>query len=519
VSPQSRHPAYERRWKILGALALSLVIIGLDNTVLNVALPTLQAHFHASASTLEWMVDAYLLTFAGLLLTMGTLGDRYGRKHALQLGLVIFGGASAAGALSHTAHQLIAMRALMGAGGALIMPATLSIITNVFPRDERGKAIGVWAGMAAVGIGLGPLAGGLLLHEFSWASVFWLNVPVAAAALVVGAVLVPDSRDPNPSSFDVVGVLLSVGGLLALVYGIIEAPSQGWLDPTIDACLAVGLAVLALFIVWERHTGSPMLDMQLFRNPRFSVAGLAISGASFTLMGSIFLLTQYLQLAHGYTPLGAGAAMVPIAFGIVIGAGTSDMRVRRFGTTRVVCAGLAGLAVVLILSLLWSPHMAYWAIGLSVFALSLAMGNVLAPATASVMGSVDEDRAGVASAMNDVERQVAGALGVAVIGSITQTVYTDRVGGRLPQLPAAAHHLASGSIGSAHAVAAHLPEPVRAGVLNASASAFTDALGIGFAVAAAVSVLVAAVVARHLPAHTSDHGADVRSSDTAAAAA
>jgi EmrB/QacA subfamily drug resistance transporter len=518
MSLETRHPAYERRWKILAVLALSLVIIGLDNTVLNVALPTLQEHFHASGSTLEWMVDAYLLVFAGLLLMMGTLGDRFGRKRALQAGLVVFGAGSVGGALAETAHQVIAMRALMGVGGALIMPATLSIITNVFPREERSKAIGVWAGMAAVGIGLGPLTGGALLHWFSWSSVFWLNVPVAAAALVGGVVLIPESRDPHPAPFDFAGVLLSVTGLLALVYGIIEAPSMGWLDATIDVALVGGTAVLALFVLWERRTDSPMLDMDLFRNPQFSVAGLAISGASFTLMGATFLLTQYLQLAHGYTPLGAGAAMLPLAFGLVIGSGTSHRRVERFGVARVVTGGLVGLSAVLACSLLWSARMEYWAIGVSVFVLALAMGNVLAPATGSVMGSVDEDKAGVASAMNDVSRQVAGALGVAIIGSITSTIYSNRVTGDLPQLPSGAHDAARESIGSAHAVAAQLPAPLHQAVIDASGSAFTDALGVGFAIAAAATVLVAAIVGRRLPSRHAEPLHQARIGEAAAAA-
>jgi EmrB/QacA subfamily drug resistance transporter len=519
VSSKPQHSAYDRRWKILAVLALSLVIIGLDNTVLNVALPTLQAHFNASASTLEWMVDAYLLVFAGLLLTMGTIGDRFGRKPALQAGLLLFGGASAAGALSQTSHQLIAARSLMGAGGALIMPATLSIITNVFPREERGKAIGVWAGMAAVGIGLGPLAGGLLLHYFTWSSVFWLNVPVAALALVAGAIIVPNSRDPHPGGFDFVGMGLSIAGLFSLVYGLIEAPSDGWLSPLIVLSLSAGVAILGLFVVWERRTASPMVNMSLFSNPRFSIASLAISGASFTLMGATFLLTQYLQLAHGYSALGAGAAMLPLAFGLVLGAGTSNRRVARFGTTRVVVSGLIGLSAILCLSLLWSPHMGYWAIGVTAFGMAFSMGSVLAPSTDSVMGSVDEAKAGVASAMNDVTRQVAGALGVAVIGSITQTVYQGRVTSRLPELPPVGRSVAESSIGGAHAVADHLPAPLHDAVIAASGSAFTDALGIGFAIAAAASIVVAGIVSRRLPAHHLDVETPTAAAEAAAVAA
>src|SRR5215207_3645986 len=257
---------YARRWKTLGVLSLALLIIGLDNTILNVALPSLQEHFDASSSTLQWIVDSYLLVFAGLLLTMGTLGDRFGRKRALQAGLALFGGASLAVLFVDSAGGLIAVRAAMGVGGALIMPATLSIISNVFPREERAKAIGIWSGMAAIGIGLGPLMGGLLLEWFDWSSVFLLNVPVALIALAAGAVLVPESRDPKPGAFDFPGAILSIAALTVLVYGVIEAPSEGWTSaPTLAAF--GGFIVLAVaFVRWELRTADPMLNLEFFRN-------------------------------------------------------------------------------------------------------------------------------------------------------------------------------------------------------------------------------------------------------------
>src|SRR5829696_5005596 len=243
IRSASSDPAvHARRWKTLGVLALSLVIIGLDNTILNVALPTLQAEFSASAATLQWMVDAYLLVFAGLLLVFGTLGDRLGRKLALQSGIAIFGLASLGALVADTAGQVIAIRSLMGIGAALIMPATLSIIANVFPAEERGKAIGIWAALAALGIGLGPLAGGLLLEWFDWSAVFLLNVPVAFTALVLGIRLVPESRDPRPGAFDVTGAVLSTAGFTVLVYAIIEAPGTGWASAEILGLLAAAVA-------------------------------------------------------------------------------------------------------------------------------------------------------------------------------------------------------------------------------------------------------------------------------------
>src|ERR1044072_4876420 len=341
---------YARRWKTLAVLSLSLLIIGLDNTILNVALPSLQKEFDASTSTLQWMVDSYLLVFAGLLLTTGTLGDRFGRKLALQGGLLLFGGGSLSVLLVQSAGQLIAVRSVMGLGAALIMPATLSIISNVFPREERGKAIGVWAGMASIGVGLGPFFGGLLLEYFDWSSVFLLNVPVAAAALIAGFVLVPESRDPEPGAFDVPGAGLSIAALVALVYAVIEAPERGWTDPLLLGCItALPLPPVALvcavieapergwtdplilgcitaflvlafaFVRWELRTEEPMLNLDFFRNPRFSVASGALSIAFFSLFGASFAMTQFLQDAMGYTALEAGAAQIPLAFGLLIG--------------------------------------------------------------------------------------------------------------------------------------------------------------------------------------------------------
>ena len=402
---------YERRWKMLAVLSLSMMIIGLDNTIVNVALPTLQRQFTASASDLQWIVDAYLLVFAAALLTMGTLGDRYGRKRALQGGLILFGGASAAVIFAGSVNQLIVLRVLMGLGAALIMPATLSIITNVFPREERGRAIGVWAGTAAIGIGLGPLAGGLLLEVFSWSSVFLVNVPVAIVALLLGVKLVPDSRDPAPGAFDLIGAGLSATALLALVWAVIEAPSRGWTSTAVIVGLVAAALLTAGFITWERRVASPMLNLAYFRNPRFSIGSLAISIIFFSLMAAIFALTQFLQFALGFSALEAGATMVPLALGLMLSATNSSRLVVRFGTKRVVASGMVLLALTLSATVFWTPALSVWLVASWLFVLGLAMGSVMAPATDSVMGSVPAAKAGVASAMNDVTRQVGGALG------------------------------------------------------------------------------------------------------------
>jgi MFS transporter, DHA2 family, multidrug resistance protein len=505
ISPKD----YARRWKTLAMLALSLLIIGLDNTILNVALPSLQEEFDASSSTLQWIVDSYLLVFAGLLLTMGTIGDRFGRKRALQLGLLLFGGASLAVLVVDTANQLIAVRAAMGVGGALIMPATLSIITNVFPKEERGKAIGIWAAMGAVGIGLGPLGGGLLLEWFDWTAVFLVNVPVAAIALAAGAVLVPNSRDPEPGAFDFAGALLSITTLVTLVYGIIEAPERGWTDPLVLASFGVAAALAVGFVRWERRTASPMLNLSYFRNPRFSVASAGLGFASFALFGAIFAMTQYLQDAHGYSALEAGGAMVPLAFGLMMGAGSSHKLVPKVGPAKVMVAGLVGLGTMLSLTLMWTPDMAYWPIGLWFFGVALSMGWILGTATASVMGSVPEEKSGVASAMNDVTRQVGGALGTAVIGSLIASIYSSKIADSVETLPEEQRGVAGDSVGQANAVAETLPAADGANLVDEAGRAFTDALGFGFGAAAVVAVLGAVAVRRWLPARPQRDDTDV----------
>ena len=492
MQPETIDPkAFARRWKTLGVLSLSLLIIGLDNTVLNVALPTLQTHFSASGSTLQWIVDAYLLSFAGLLLTMGTLGDRFGRKRVLQSGLVLFGIASVLAAFAQNADQLIALRAVMGIGGAMIMPATLSVIMDVFPREERGKAIGIWSAIAGVGIGLGPFVGGLLLEWFSWSSVFWLNVPIVAAAIVAGFRLVPESRDPRPGAFDLPGAGLSVAMLVTLVFGIIEATPRGWTDPLVLGCFAAAAILATAFVVWERRVATPMLPLSFFAKPSFTVASVGVGLVFFAMMGSVFAFTQFLQFAHGFSALEAGAAMLPLALGLVIGSGVSNRLVERVGRTYVIAGGLVGVAAVLSTSLAWTPEMAPVLLGLVTFGLAVSMGVAMAPATDSVMSAVPEAKAGVGSAMSDVTRQVGGALGVAVIGSIIGSAYSREMTG--------APDAAGESVGAAHALAEHVGGAPGRELADTAGRAFTEALGIGLTAAAVVALAGALLVLLRLP--------------------
>ena len=500
---------YRRRWWILGILSMSLLIIGLDNTILNVAIPTLQREFSASATSLQWMVDAYILVFAGLLLTMGSLGDRFGRKRALQLGLVIFGLSSLFAAYADSSAQLITARALMGIGGALIMPSTLSILTDVFPREERGKAIGIWAGVAGLGVGIGPLTGGVLLENFWWGSVFLINIPVVVIAIVTGLILVPESLDPHPKSLDIPGALLSITAISTLVYFIIEAPAHGWTNAFVIAGFLGGAVLTALFLIWESKIDHPMLNLAYFKNPRFSAGAGAIALGFFALFGMIFGMTQYLQFVQGFTPLEAGLRMAPIALGIAAGAGSSHRFVGKLGTNKVVAAGLVGLAVVFVTISFWQIDTNYWIVGGTFFFLAFSMGNVMAPSTDSVMGAVPEANAGVASAMNDVTRQVAGALGVAVIGSVINTVYSEKMEPAVANLPSEAAirfgDSIGDSIGAALKIASMMPPEIAVGLIGAAKSGFTEALGIAVLAAAAMAIAAAILVLkfmppRHLPA-------------------
>jgi EmrB/QacA subfamily drug resistance transporter len=502
---------HDRRWAILGVLSLSLVIIGLDNTVLNVALPTLQRTFAATASELQWMVDAYVLVFAGLLLTMGALGDRFGRARALQVGLAIFATASVAATFSTQAIHLIAARTVMGIGGALIMPSTLSIIANVFPREERAKAITIWAGVSGLGVGLGPVVGGLLIENFDWSSVFLLNVPIALVALVLGFAIVPESKDPAQARLDLPGAVLSIAAVSALVYGIIEAPGTGWTDPLILGSFGAAAVLGTLFAWRETHTSAPMLDLALFRDARFTAGAGAIALTFFAMFGVIFGLTQYLQFVLGKTALEAGALMITLAIGIPVGARISLKAAEHAGTNRIIGGALVGITLVLLSITRWTPTTETWVVSLTLFVLAICLANVMAPATSAVMGAVPEEKAGVGSAMNDLLRQLGGALGVAIIGSVMNTVYRDRIADALAGLPAAAADAAGDSVGAAVAIANQVGGAAGAALADVARASFVDALGVAAVVAAGITVATALLIVRAMPARAADHAAALAS--------
>jgi EmrB/QacA subfamily drug resistance transporter len=502
LSERVQAKSEERRWLILGVLCFSLLVIVLDNSILNVALPAIVRQLDATNTQLQWMVDAYTLVFAGLLLTAGSLGDRFGRRPALQFGLVVFGLGSLASAMAGSAGALIASRGFMGVGGAFIMPATLSIITNVFPARERGKAIGVWAATAGVAVALGPLTGGFLLEHFYWGSVFLVNLPVVAIGLLAGVFLVPDSKDPSAPRLDPIGAVLSILGLTALLFAIIEAPENGWTDPVTIVGFVIGAVLVGAFAWWERHTDHPMLDFTFFRNPRFSAASAAITLTFFAMFGSLFVFSQYLQFVLGYTPLQTGVRLLAFAVPMMIIAPLSARFVHRFGTKRVVAAGMILTATGLVLLSFTADETTYAAVAWRMVVLASGLALTMAPATESIMGSLPLAKAGVGSAVNDTTRQVGGALGVAVLGSVFTSIYSSHLSNALSSqtLPADVLEQAKDSVGAALRAAAAIGGSTGDGIGAAARSAFIDGFHAALRVGALVTIIGVVITLVWLPA-------------------
>jgi EmrB/QacA subfamily drug resistance transporter len=492
------HP---RRRQILGVLCLSLLIVVIDNTILNTALPTLARRLHAGTTDLQWIVDAYTLTFAALLVCAGALGDRFGRRGALLAGLTIFGLGSAAAGLSSSAGELIAFRALMGAGAAFVMPATLSIINTVFPPRERAQAIAAWSAVAGVAIVLGPTLGGLLLDHFSWSSVFFVNVPlVAIAVLAVRRVIPALPSGARVGRLDIPGAVLSGLAMLAGIDAVIEAPNHGWASARTLGELAMALVLLAGFVVRELRTEHPLLDVRVFAHRAFSAATTAVGLTFLVMFGSLFALTQYLQLVHGYSPLGAGLRALPFGFAVMITAPSSSLLVRRFGIRFVIPAGLLAMAAGLfdLSSASATTGLLHLSIGAGL--MGAGMGLVLAPAGESMMSVLPVEQSGVGSAVNDTIQEFGGSLGVAVIGSIVSAAYRSHM--HSSHLPAAVLHHAASSIGAAYLTAAHAPQ-LTTPILTAAHGAFTSAMATGFTVAGAVAAAAALGLSFLLPGRKS----------------
>jgi EmrB/QacA subfamily drug resistance transporter len=508
---------YRQRWIALGFLGVALLIISIDNTVLNVALPSIANQLGASTSGLQWIVDAYTLVFAALLLTAGSLGDRVGRKKTLLVGLIIFGIGSLACALATSESMLIGFRAFLGIGGAVIMPSTLSIITATFtdPR-ERAQAIAIWAGVFGLGIGIGPVIAGSLLEHFSWSSVFYINLPVVVIGLIGVYYFAGESRDEKAPKADIPGLLTSIVGLFALVYGIIQAGRGSWRDTDVIWSLGIAVAVLLIFIWWERRSANAMLPLRFFRNMSFTGANIALALVIFAMFGSLFFMGQYFQSVQGYSPLKTGVLLLPIAPVLAIVAVISARIARRIGTKLSVGIGiLLAAAGLYYFSRIAQVDTPYGTILIAMIILGTGMAMAMSPATNSIMGSVPVNKAGVASAMNNTMRQVGGALGVAVLGTLANNIYISKVDqaltGKIP--PQLLDGVRSG-IQAGHIVAARVPNSVLAQTItDVTNKAFVSGMQQAMFVASIIMAVAAVVTFVILPSRIkppSDNGPQKR---------
>ena len=497
---------YARRWQTLAVLCASLVIVIVGNTVLNVALPTLQepdsaGGLGASNTAIQWIVDAYGLVFAGLLFTAAALGDRFGRKGALQAGLVIFGLGSLLGAVADSSSVLIASRAIMGVGAAFVMPSTLSILSNVFPSRERAKAIAIWAGISGSGAAIGPVASGFLLEHFWWGSVFLVNIPIIAAAIAAGWILIPKSKDSTQSPLDPVGALLSIGGLGALVYAIIEGPHHGWLSGSSALWFGAAAVFLVSFGFWEWNNRHPMLDLRLFQNPRFAVSSGGITLVFFAMFGSFFMLAQYLQGVIGYTPLGSAVRMLPFSVVMMVIAPNTPKLVRRLGANRRGALGLGFVVVGMLGTSIYGVDTAYWQLAITMCILAAGMAMTMTPMTTQLMAAVPRDRAGMGSATNDTTRELGGALGVAVLGSLLAGQFSSGVGEVVAGLSPEVRERAEGGLGGVFGLIrdGEIPQNLAGPLVATAKQSFVDGLGVATIVSSVVVAVAAVLVYRLLP--------------------
>jgi EmrB/QacA subfamily drug resistance transporter len=496
------------RWAALGVLCASLLVIVIDNTIVNVALPTLARDLGAETSELQWVVDAYTLVFAGLLLLAGTLGDRFGRRRTLLWGLAVFGLASTGAAFAGGVDPLIATRAVMGAGAAFVMPATLSLVVSLFAdARERAMAVGIWAATAGLGVALGPVVGGVLLDRLWWGSIFVVNVPICAVAIVAGRRLVPESRDPVARRIDWTGAALSGVALIACVWAVIEAPSEGWTSPSVLGAGAIAAVAAAAFVAQQRRATEPLLDLRLFRNPRFTAASGTIMVLFFALFGFLFLATQYLQFVLGLSPSAAGVRVLPYAGAMIVFATLSAKLVGRFGTRHVVTAGMLAFSAGLAVAATVGTGTGYGRLAIALVVMGAGMGLAGAPATESISGSLPPERANVGSAVNDTTRELGGALGVAIVGSIMSSLYATQLTEALPErVPPPVLAAARQSLAAAVQASAAVADPAR--------EAFVHAMSRASILVALIAAAGALIARRYLPGFVAPLVAGTADGDT-----
>jgi EmrB/QacA subfamily drug resistance transporter len=493
---------YKRRWWTFLVLALAILIVVIDHTILNVALPTLQLSLGATTSQLQWIIDAYVLAFATLLLTMGTLGDRIGRAKMLRIGMTVFGFASLGAVFSDTAWQLIVARVGMGIGAAIIMPSTLAIITNIFPEDERGKAIGAWGAMNGIGVALGPLLGGILLSHFEWNSIFFINIPIVLTAIIAGFFLIHESRDPYPRKADIPGTLLSAAAISLLVFAFIKGSDWGWAHPLI-LCSFTGFLIAGfLFIRHEKKSQAPMLDLSLFKDSRLSSGSGSIAVMTIAMFGLLFAFTMYMQYVEGYSAMETGLRFLPMAFGYAIGSVSSNRIVKKSGRKKLVTAAFIGMAAASPFIALWQINTPYWQIGLLLFVISYCMGNIMTPSLNAVLAAAPKERAGVGSAIGNTSFQIGGALGIAALGSVLSSVYSSQMSSLSESLSSVSSGIleaAGESVGAAVGVASSLSQELQQILLSAAGESFMDGWQFVMYVVCGLGIAGAAMVCKFMP--------------------
>ena len=487
------------RWWALAALVVSGVVVGLDATVLFTAIPTLSSKLGASTSDLQWIAAAYTLTLGGLLLPAGVLGDRYGRKRGLLVGLAIFGVASLIASQSTSAATLIAMRALMGVGAAFIVPLSLSILPSMFTPEERPRAISATAAGAFLGLPLGPLVAGWLLTHYAWGSVFLINAPVVVIALVGVWFLVPEGKDPHPRRFDWVGGLLAVIGVTALVYGVIEQPIHGWADPRVLGGIIGGALVLTAFVVWDLRHPSPFVDLGNFRNRGFTWATMAFVVTGFGLFGVMFILTPYIQIVLGNDAQATGIKLLPLIGGVIVGAGIGNVLAARLGARVGISAGLASTAAALVGFSQVGTDAGFAPVATALALIGIGIGIALPTTLDIILATLPPTQTGAGSALTRALQQIAATFGVAILGSILNNVYQGQLGPHVAAIPAAAREVALSSLAGAHAVATHLPTPARTVVVRAANEAYTHGMAEVMLVSAALVLATAIAIALFLP--------------------
>ena len=482
--------SYRRRWFVLAVLCLSVLLVVVSNMALNVALPTIGRQLHSGASALAWIVDVYVLCFAGLLLPAGAIGDRFGCKGALQCGLVIFITASTLGAFSTAAWQLIVARAVMGIGAAFVMPGTLSILTTVFPPAERSKAIGIWASVAGGSVAISIIWSGAMLEHSWWGSIFLGMAAVAAVALVAGWWLLPTACNPNQARLDPIGAALSVIGIAGLLYGFIQSPDVGWTATPILIAFVVGLMALGAFVAWERHAAHPMLDIGFFAERRLLFGSLSIAAAYFALFGMYFVFTQYFQLVRGYSPLVAGLYALPAGLTQFATANLARQLVGHYGFRRVLTGGLAASAAGLAILASSGTTSMPWVFEIGLGLLGVGIGLTMPPATGAIMSSLPPHKAGVGSAINDLVRELGGAFGIGVLGSVAFFQYRSHLDSHLAGHPIGVGATAKQGLAQALAIGGRPDSAV--GV--AARHAFSVGLDLAMVVGAIVVAAAAAAV-------------------------